>query len=186
MNKFKELALRIVAMGFVVGAFATSSFASSTAITGGTLQKTEPTIGNFSAVTLDGTIQTADADFGTFTVTDARGSGEGWDIYVEATQFTTGELEGAKTLPLNSLTLKKAEVTPLAGSSNISTFTISDSSTIDNGTGGYKILSANQNGGMGKFDISFPEKALVLTLNPKDVKAGTYTSTITVNFNAGP
>jgi len=39
---------------------------------------------------------------------------------------------------------------------------------------------------MGKFDISFPEKALVLTLNPKDVKAGTYTSTITVNFNAGP
>nr|WP_186324905.1 WxL domain-containing protein [Paenibacillus bovis] len=186
MNRFKKYAVRVVAFGLVVGAFATSSFASSTAITGGTIEKTEPNIGDFSEVKLDGTIQTSEANFGTFTVTDARGSGAGWDIYVEATQFTTGELEGAKTLPLNSLTLKKAEVTPQAGSSDISTFTISDSSTIDNGTGGYKILSANQNGGMGKFDISFPEKALVLTLNPKDVKAGTYTSTITVNFNAGP
>src|SRR5690606_36239254 len=134
MNKFKDLAERIVAMGFVVGAFATSSFASSTAITGGTLQKTEQTIGNFSAVTLDGTIQTADADFGTFTVTYERGSSEGRDIYVEATQFTTGEVEGTNTLTLNSLTLDTAGVTPRAGSSVISTLTNSDSSTIDNGS----------------------------------------------------
>jgi hypothetical protein len=73
-------------------------------------------------------------------------------------------------------------VTARGGASDVSTLTVS-SGTIDNPVG-LKLISARENGGMGKYDAD--ETVLTLTLLPKDTYAGTYTSTLTFNIVSGP
>jgi hypothetical protein len=157
------------------------TFAADTAITGGSLSLTQPTIGNFAAVTLNGQIQTTNASMGAFTVTDATGTGNGWNVVVKANQFTTGGTTPL-TIPNNSLDIALPTVTAQAGASDVSTITKA-SGKIDNATG-VKILSATQNGGMGTYDVA--ASTLTLNLQPKDVKAGTYTSTLSVTVTTGP
>jgi hypothetical protein len=173
-------ALTIIGTAFVGGH---SAYAADSAITGGSLSITQPTIGSFAGVTLNGQIQTTNATMGAFTATDATGTGFGWNVVVKATQFSTG---GATplTLPNNSLALAAPTKTAQAGASDASTITTA-AGDIDSATG-VKILSADVNGGMGTYDITFPANALTLTLNPKDVKAGTYASTISVTVTSGP
>ncbi|WEG13232.1 WxL domain-containing protein [Pullulanibacillus sp. KACC 23026] len=161
-----------------------SAFAASTTITGGDLGvTTDPTVGDFSSVTLDGSVQTTTASMGSLTVTDARGTGAGWNVVVSATPFKTSD--SSHTLPTDSLSLASpTEVTPGTGSSDASTVT-KKNGTIDN-SAGLKLLSAAVDGGMGTYTVSFPDNALTLTLNPKDVYAGTYTSTVAVTVTTGP
>ncbi|WP_078550282.1 WxL domain-containing protein [Litchfieldia alkalitelluris] len=181
MNKFfKKLVVNVAAFGFVIGAFATSSFAANSSITGGSLSMTQPTVDNFAAVTLNGQIQTTTASLGAFTVTDATGTGSGWQLNVKASQFTDS-VKGL-TLPTNSLDIALPTVTAQAGASDVSTLTKA-SGKVDNATG-VKILSAALNGGMGAYDVS--ANTLTLNLQPKDVKAGTYTSTVSVTVTTGP
>lgn len=170
-------ALSIMGTAFVGGQ---SVFAADSAITGGSLSMTQPTVGNFDAVTLDGQIQTSTASFGAFAVTDATGTGSGWNVVVEATQFT--DSVNGLTLPTNSLDMALPTVTAQEGASDVSTIAKA-SGKIDNTTG-VKILSADQDGGMGTYDVD--ANTLTLNLQPKDVKAGTYTSTVTVTVTTGP
>jgi hypothetical protein len=190
MNKlFKKITVSVVAFGFAIGAFSTSAFAEDTgksvdsAITGGSLSMGQPTIDDyFTAVTLNGEEQSTTASLGAFTVTDARGTGSGWNVVVKATQFT--DVSTGLTLPENSLDIAVPTVTAQDGASALSTLTIINNiESIDNATG-VKILSAAVNGGMGKYDVA--ANTLTLNLQPKDVKAGTYTSTITVKVTTGP
>lgn len=159
-----------------------SAFAADSSITGGSLSLTQPTPGNFSAVTLNGQVQTTNADMGAFTVTDATGTGNGWNVVAQASQFT--DSTNNLTLPTNSLNLSLPTVTAETGASDATTVTAAGGN-IDNATG-VKVLSAALNGGMGTYDIAFPANALTLNLQPKDVKAGTYTSTVTVTVTSGP
>jgi hypothetical protein len=181
MNKsLKKLVVNVATVGFVFGAFASSSFAAETAITGGNLSMTQPTISNLAPVTLNGQIQTTTASMGAFTVTDPTGTGVGWNVVVEASQLTDSVKN--LTIPNNSLDIAIPTVTAQAGATDISSITTA-SGKIDNATG-VKILSAQVDGGMGTYDIG--ANVLTLNLQPKDVKAGTYTSTITVTVTTGP
>jgi len=176
-------ALAIIGSGFAGGkaVFAAES-TTNTAITGGSLSMTDPAAGSFTPVTLDGTVQQSTASLDNFTVTDSTGTGNGWNVMVKATPFTNTEKNS--TLPDDSLALAGPTVTAHEGASDVNTITVANG-TIDNTTG-IKVLSAAANGGMGIYDIAFPNNPLSLTLNPKDVKAGTYTSTITVTVTTGP
>ncbi|MFC2949387.1 WxL domain-containing protein [Virgibacillus sediminis] len=189
MNKFvKKFAVGTLAVGLAAGAFAPSALAATddvgSTITGGDLSLTAPVINDFNAVTLDGKIQSATATIDPFSVVDARGSGAGWNVMVSAGQLSQVDSTGnvIYSLPGNSMTISSPTVTAQAGASAAEGL-IKGSGTIDNTTG-VKLISAGTDQGMGTYDIS--NSALDINLQPKDAKAGTYTSTVTVNLTTGP
>lgn len=150
----------------------------------------------FSKVTLDGTTKTATAKVNDMTLTDATGTGAGWNVSLQASQFinTGAENNSLNTLPLNSLKLASvaiavdtenaSESTPVAGGEGRGAITSSIANTPIDYEAPVTILSAAINGGMGKYTITSGD--MTLTLLPKDAKAGTYSSTITMTFSQGP
>lgn len=170
--------LAIIGSAFVGGQ---SAFAATTAIEGGTLSfGTQPSVGNFSAVELNGQVQTSTAAVNAFTVIDATGTGAGWNVVVKADQFT--DTANGLKLPTNSIDIDSPTVTADTGASELATISKA-SGKIDNDTG-VKILSAAVDGGMGTYNVA--ANNLTLNLLPKDVKEGTYTSTVTVTVTTGP
>ena len=140
----------------------------------------EPNVENFDPITLTGDVQTSDAAVGGYKITDGRGTGEGWKIMITATQFT--DTQTKRTIPLDSVEIQAPRVAARGGSSDVSTLTVL-TGTIDNPVG-LKLISAADNGGMGKYDAE--ETLMVITLLPKNTYAGTYTSTLTFNIVSGP
>lgn len=190
MKNFLVKVSTVAIMGAVLvggnAAFAADSVSTTTSptIQGGSLSVTTPTIGAFGTITLDGTIQNPQVDLGTFTVTDPTGSGAGWNVVMKAGQFT--DSLNNRVLPLNSLSIGTPTLTAGAGSDPVDTITVFNSAmgnTIDNANG-LKILSAATEGGMGTYDVA--ANKLTLKLEPKDVKAGNYSSTVTVTITTGP
>ncbi|WP_156288613.1 WxL domain-containing protein [Oceanobacillus salinisoli] len=179
-TKFLTVMSAAVIMGSVFAG--DKAFASETTINPGSLDMPTINVLNFNSVTLDGTIQNSYANIDGFTITDSRGSGAGWNVVVTASQFTSLD---NKVLPKGSLSIAAPTVTAQEGSS-LASLIATTPGIIDKDDVGVKILSAPANEGMGKFDIAFPANALDLTLNPKDVYAGTYTSTIKINLTTGP
>lgn len=182
MKKFLATVSTVAIMGAVLvggnNVFAADS--TATDIKGSTLSVTQPVVGNFNPITLNGQIQSTTASVEEFTVVDPTGTGAGWDVLMKATQFT--DTTNNRTLPLNSLSIGIPNVTAAAGASDIATITTKDG-TIDNDLG-VKILSAAKDGGMGTYTVK--PNTLTLNLLPKDVKAGNYTSTVTVTITTGP
>ncbi len=177
-------AVAIIGTAFVGGqsAFAAETQVGSTTINAGVLSTSGFKVNAFEGIILNGKVQTTTASIDELTVTDATGAWAGWDVTVTATQLTSD----LGVLPENTLNISAplnitavdngsapaGEITPKGGS-------------IDNGTG-IKILSAPVGSGMGEYKVTFPAEALKLTVNPKDVKPGTYSSTITVTMTSGP
>ncbi len=165
----------------------TNAFAATptVGVTGGLLTIGDLVTANFVAVTLDGTTRTSISTVNSFTVVDARGTGDGWSINLKATQLTSNTTKniGLKTLPLSSLLLGTVSVvadsnaTPVTGGITILQGAIDTAA-------GVNILSATINKGMGTYTVSIAP--MILTLLPKDAKKGTYTSTITMTLSQGP
>ncbi len=167
----------------VPGGNQASAADSSVGITGGQLGVDQITVGNFTAVVLNGKTQSTFTTINDFSVSDPTGSGAGWNVVMTATQFK--DATTTNTLPLGSLTVAAPGLTELdTGSSSAADIT-KRSGTIDTATG-TTILSAQAGQGMGSYTASISPNALTLKLLPKDVKTGTYTSTITVAINSGP
>lgn len=181
---FKKFATGTAALVLMTTAFTTAAMAEdvTTTITGtGSVALSSVSASSFAtAVTLDGTTQTVTgAAIGTFDVTDARGTGAGWNVAVSATPFAQ---VGGKSLSPGSLTLTAPVVGFLdPNSSPLDTLTPLGG-TIDGGS--VKVLSAAVDGGMGGYRID--PMAMQLELKPKEVYAGTYTSTVTVALTTGP
>ncbi|WP_343781747.1 WxL domain-containing protein [Alkalibacillus silvisoli] len=182
-SMIKKAVVMVVAASVIMSGSVASLASTSTEIEGGSLTLLDtPQAGDFGTVTLDGGIQDVSTTFGGFAVVDSRGTGDGWHVKVKASQFETEG--GAQKLPENSMSISEPTVSAHDGASNETTIT-TQSGKIDHASG-LKILSANENGGMGTYDISFDADALHLNLQPKDVKVGTYTSTIEVSLTSGP
>jgi hypothetical protein len=175
-------------IGLLVGALVvatailggTAMAATSTVVlTGGSLAISTPTVANFGGVTLNGTAQPTTASMGTFTVTDSRGTGVGWNVTVQATQFTmTGH-----TLPMNSISMPAPTVAKIDATSGNTPSITTGPYLIDNASA-VKITSAAADGtGMGSY--TFTPGALTLSI-PANAYAGTYTSTVTVSVVTGP
>jgi hypothetical protein len=147
---------------------------------------TAPTVANFPNVTLSGSAQTVNASLDAFEVNDARGSGVGWNVTVQATQFaehngTTYVLSG-KTLPTSSLRLPAPTVTQDGTTSTSPTIQSGAPWAIDAGSA-VKIASAAADTGMGKYDFSSTSLALTV---PASAYAKTYRSDLTVSLVSGP
>ena len=151
---------------------------STVVLTAGTLSLSAPTVGNFGTVTLDGSAKTTSATVSTFSVNDARGSGAGWNVTVQATQFTmTGH-----TLPMGSIAMPAPTVAKADATSNAVPSITAGPYVIDSASA-VKISSAAVDSGMGSYN--FTSGNLTLTI-PANAYAGTYSSTVTVSVVTGP
>jgi hypothetical protein len=189
----------------------TSTTTSDVDLIGGVLDLAVNAVSNISfgssSTTLNGSTQTLTASPGTLSTEDSTGTGNGWHVTVEASQFMevepsggypAGYTEPPRTLPLGSVTLSVygssiTKVDPL-NSSPPPSFTGTEW-MLDNGSP-VVILDANQDEGMGKFDTDFSADALTLTLDPGKTyvseyyssqgQATPYASTITWTIVSGP
>ncbi len=143
------------------------------------------TVSNFGSTLLDGLRQTTTFTTTDMTVVDARGTGAGWSVNLTATRFinnTAANDTATATLPASSLALGTVSIVADADATVVTNIAILQGA-IDK-TGGVKILNTPINEGMGTYVVSIG--ASTLTLLPRNAKAGTYTSTITLTLSQGP
>jgi hypothetical protein len=143
-------------------------------------------VGDFAGVTLDGTAKTTTATMDGFNVNDARATGAGWNVTVQATQLAehngTAYVASGKTLAANSLSMPAPTVaangtTSAAPSMTGGPYTIDAASAV-------KIASAATDAGMGSYDFT---QGGSLTLSvPTSTYARTYRSDVTVSVVSGP
>lgn len=181
MNKIAAITMLLSVMGTST-AFAAEPTAGVTGTGNVTIDNL--TAANFTAITLDGTTKTTTSAVTDMTLIDATGTGAGWDVNLKATTFTNA---GAthnilNTLPEGSLALGAVTITAVGDSTAITNITTA-TGAIDNASG-VTILNAGINEGMGTYTVSVAP--MTLTLLPKDAKAGSYTSTITMTLTQGP
>ncbi len=186
--KNRVLAFLLVFVLLAVSTVAVSAETGTVTITGGTLSVTAANV-TLSGVTLDGTDQTSTSASGSnsWSATDARGTGAGWNLTIGATDFSDGDttpkiIDIAQADSEFKIQLLDANVTVTAGNtkpvSQVTTLTpIPD-------TGSLKFLSAAGNTGMGTYAIA-PNFELEVPAETY-VGLGTYTSTITVTAATGP
>ena len=177
------LILSMTIGGSTMAAFADSGTAK-VAVNAGSLTLAGVTNVSAAPVTLTGDDQTTTYSMG-LTVSDARGSGAGWNLSITSTAFTTGPQSLSNTA-------SSINVTPaVACSSAGGHCTSPDDSAITYPVGvpagaiappAVKLFDAKANTGLGKFAIT---PTITLSI-PGNTYAGTYTSTVTIALNIGP
>ena len=173
-------------MSLTLAAPALAADDTNITVTGGDLSITaDPTVPDFTGITLDGTAQTDTTTLAAFEVNDARGTGVGWHVNVQASQFAehngTSYVASGKTLATGSLTMSAPTLAADGTSSTVPTVT-SGPYTIDVASP-VEIASAAADAGMGKYDFS----STTFTLSvPASAFAKTYRSNVTVDVVTGP
>lgn len=184
---------RMLAIGVVLALLAITTAAvyaetATVTITGGSLSVTAADI-TLSGVTLDGTDQTSTSASGSnsWSATDARGTGAGWNLTIVATDFSDG---GTRSIDISSadqeflIQLLDANVLVTAGNTKPVSQVATLTAIPEAGGSAYKFLSAAVDTGMGSytlnpnFELEVPAETYVGT--------GTYTSTVTITSVSGP
>jgi hypothetical protein len=181
-NRLTRLALSVVltsvvALGAALPAFAEGGDSTSLVVTGGNLGITTPAAGDFIGVSLDGTAQQTTASLAGFSVTDPRGTGSGWHVTAQATQFTGS----SHNLAASSLTMSQPSVTPNGTTSPAPT--VATGPYMIDVASAVQIASADTDQGMGQYD--FGATTLTLTI-PANTYADTYNSTVTISVVTAP
>ncbi|MFD1849301.1 WxL domain-containing protein [Oceanobacillus bengalensis] len=176
----------IVGGNAVFAEVTTSSPSTSANITGGTLSMDEMVISNFKdesqneTIKLDGTKQEIFAEINDITIKDPTGTGNGWNVMVEAGRVTSGDNDlGFERLFFQAPVIEAGE-----GSSPANTITTYGGFIDKADASSLKVLSAVADGGMGAYTIDFAP--LKLTLNPSEVYTGNYSTTVKVTLTTGP
>ncbi|MEH3053788.1 MAG: WxL domain-containing protein [Patulibacter minatonensis] len=180
--RIRTLAPLATLAALAVAAPASHAATADATLTGGTLSFINSTPSNvsFPSVTLNGTNQTV-SKTQTIDVSDARGTGVGWNITATSTLFTSG----SDTLPAGSVTLPSAP--PAACDSGVTCTVASGGAvsypyTLPTSPTTTKMYSAPANTGLGAQTIT-PNWQLSV---PALAKAGSYTSTWTISLVSGP
>jgi hypothetical protein len=176
-NLIKSSALAFAALTLMTSA-AFASDGTTATVTGGSLSiLTDPTATNFAGKSITGADQTTDADLDAFSVADLRGSGAGWHVTAQASNFNGTN----HNLAAGSLSMSEPTV-DANGTNSADPSILTGPYTIDSGSA-VPIASADTNEGMGTYDFS----ATTLTLSlPADVYADTYASTVTISVVTAP
>ena len=178
----------LAAIAVVVPAEPASAATTTTSVslTGGTLQfTTAPQADAFPATTITGQAQTVRATFHDWGVGDARGSGAGWNLTMQASALSDG---AGHTWPAGSLKLAApATVLPVGVNLAVAPALQGTSFTLD-GAQPVKVLSAAAATGQGNWTATQANLLggdLLLTI-PADALTGTYSTTITSTLATGP
>ena len=140
-----------------------------------------------STVVLDGSdkISTSPYTSNAWVAEDARGTGAGWNVTIEATDFSDG---GTNTIDISEpdqefkIQIEDANITVVYGNTKPTSSVTSMTAIPTAGGTPLKIVTAALNAGMGRYNIP---PAFELEVRAETV-AAVYTSTITVAINTGP
>jgi hypothetical protein len=181
--------IRVVGLIFTILVLAVTSIgvfaeAGSVTITGGSLSVIAQNV-TLSSVIMDGTDKTATSDFGsnTWTATDARGSGAGWNLTITATDFVNAEL---KTIDIGAagsefqIQLTDDHIAVDSGNTKPTT-NVSNLTDIPKLTP-LNFMKADLTEGMGSYTLQ-PNFLLKI---PASTYTGSYSSTITIAAVTGP
>ena len=132
--------------------------------------------------TLDGTDQTVGYTV-PLTLTDARGSGAGWNLTLTSTTFNDG---AGHTLSTGASTIASVAMVCVAGGSctnatNAITYPVTVPAAMS-APAAVKVFNSAANTGMGRFTITPTINVAI----PGNSYAGTYSSTLTVAAVSGP
>jgi hypothetical protein len=171
----------------VLAVLATPAGAATSTVSGtvsaGTLSLTTSATPTFS-LTLDGTDQTASYTVPA-TVTDATGSGAGWNLTITSTQFTTGggtpQTLAATASQITSVSNGCVGGSTCTNPTNALTYPITVPAAATAPTA-VKYFNAAATTGRGKF-TNTPTIGVTV---PANAAAGSYTSTLTLAAVSGP
>ena len=167
---------------------ASASDPTDVTVSGGTLTITNPAVGDFSGVSLDGTAKSATATMDSFIVADGRATGAGWNVTIGATQFLewagTAYTAGGKSLPASSLSMPQLVVAKTDETSSALPSITAGAYTLDAGSSVKVAAAAADGSGMGSYTFS-QGGALNLSV-PASAFARVYRSEVTVSVNTGP
>ena len=182
---------RIVALLVVTGllaAMAATVYAetATVTVTSDSLSVTPDDV-TLSTVDLDGTDQISTSAYtsNAWVAEDARGTGAGWNVTIEATDFSDG---GGHTIDISEpdqefkIQIENANITVIYGNTKPTSSVTSMTAIPTAGGIPLKIVSAALNAGMGQYNIP---PAFELEVRAETV-AAVYTSTITVSIDSGP
>lgn len=141
---------------------------------------TAPSFGNFPDVTLNGARQSVDASVANWSVTDARGTGGGWDVRVAATVPSTAG-ETPDTLSTATMTIDASTPSAADAQNGSAAPAVAGGNIIGSGI---LVADADAGEGMGVWNLAQGADHLTLDV-PSDAEAGTYTSTITTTLTPG-
>lgn len=195
MMNLRRLGVAFLMLGLIGALLAPAALAQQTesddtnlTVTGGTLNVDAIAVGDFGAVEIGNSAQTTNATLSDFNVRDFRGSGAGWNVSAQATQFAEHDgvayVELGETLALGSLELVAPTATAVGDTTSPSPTVGAGPYTIDAG-GAVQFASAAENQGMGEYTFAFGADSLALNI-PADVVAATYRSDVTVDLVSGP
>ena len=179
-------ALTVLALTVVVA----SAETATVTVTGGSLSVTPANVA-LSGVTLDGTdkVFTSASGSNSWSATDARGTGVGWNLTIISTDFTDGGTP-LRTIDIDAadqkfrIQLLDANITVTAGNTKPTSSVTALTDIPFTGAAVLKFVSAATNAGMGSyainpnFDLAVPAETFV--------GAAPYTATITVAAVSGP
>lgn len=146
---------------------------------------TAPTIGSFSAVTLNGTSQLTTATITPFIIEDSSGSLNGWNVSVTIPDFQNGtgddcSTDATATLSTTGLTMSAPVVTPADETTSMTGVTATGYTDF---TSPRVIVDAAAGEGAGTYDVS-PD-LLQLTISPATTP-GAYCTLATIAIASGP
>jgi hypothetical protein len=196
-----------------LAAAATASDTTQFAVTGGALTfGTAPDVPNMPSLTLNGQAQTLNAQMASFSMSDATGSGSGWNVSVigdaaagKSAVFKQycpnatcgsdsgpGYVASGATLPANSLTLNStgAGFTAQNGTTGTGpTHQCGSGCNVDSGSQS-KVVSAAINAGMGTYQANGYSATSLALSTPTTIKAlqanEVYRVDLVWSLNSGP
>ena len=181
----KAAAVTAVALSALIATAAAiaGTITASASVTGaGSLGLSHGATASVSAVTLDGTDQSQSYTV-PLSITDARGSGAGWNATITSTTFTDAS---SHTLGTTASSLTGVSSSCVAGGSCTNpTNAVTYPLTVPAGAtapAAVKFFNAAANTGMGRFTVT---PTISVTV-PGNAYAGTYSSTVTVAVASGP
>jgi len=167
-----------VALGLTMVGPVMAADNTSATVTGGSLSITNPLAANFAGKSINGVDQTTTAALDAFSVSDLTGSGAGWHVTAQATNFDGG----THYLAAGSLSMSQPTVGANGTTSPDPSIVGLVPYILDSGSA-VNVASAALDEGMGTYDFS----ATTLTLSlPADVYADAYESTVTISIVSGP
>jgi hypothetical protein len=171
---FISIVTGVVALVAATAAIASTLTATATVTGTAGVSLANPATGAISS-TLDGTDQVASYS-PLLNVVDARGSGAGWNLQINASPFSDGS---GHTLAAGTVTAASS-VCKAGNSCTNATNSITPPITIT-GTAA-KFFNAALNSGLGKIDVTPTIQVAI----PGNAYQGTYTTTVTLAATTGP
>jgi len=172
----------LAALALSAAALAGTITASASVTGAGSLGLSHNASATVSAVTIDGTDQSATWSI-PLSITDARGNGSGWNATITSTSFNDG---AGHSLATTASSMTGVTSSCVAGGTctnptNSETYPLTVPAAATAPTA-VKFFDAAANTGMGRFTVT-PSISVSV---PGNVYAGTYSSTVTVAVASGP